>query len=54
LIGGPPLPERRYLDWNFCSTSKETIAAAKELYRRGELGEIPGDGQNLPLPEDVG
>lgn len=54
LIGGPPLPERRYLDWNFCSTQPERIEAAKELYRKGLLGEIPDEGANLPLPEDVG
>ncbi len=53
LIGGPPLPERRYLDWNFCSTRPERIAEAKEQYRRGELGALPEDGPNLPLPEDV-
>lgn len=53
LIGGPPLPERRHLDWNFCSTRPERILEAKELYRKGELGEIPGEGPNLPLPRDV-
>lgn len=53
LIGGPPLAERRYLDWNFCSTRPERIEAAKELYRTGRLGEVPGEGPNLPLPEDV-
>lgn len=54
LIGGSPLPERRYLDWNFCATSPEHISRAKDLYRKGLLGEIPGEGPNLPLPEDVG
>lgn len=53
LIGGPPLPEKRHLDWNFCSTRLERISEAKELYRKGELGEIPGEGPNLPLPQDV-
>lgn len=53
FIGGPPLTERRHLDWNFCSTRPERIDEAKELYRRGQLGEIPGEGPNLPLPSDV-
>lgn len=53
VIGGPGLPERRYLDWNFCSTRPERIAEAKAQYRRGELGVLPDDGPNLPLPEDV-
>lgn len=53
LIGGPALLEKRYLDWNFCSTRKERIAEAKDLYRRGLLGRIPELGENLPLPEDV-
>lgn len=53
LVGGPPLPEKRYLDWNFCSTRPERILEAKDLYRNGALGEIPEDGPNLPLPPDV-
>jgi redox-sensitive bicupin YhaK (pirin superfamily) len=53
FLAGPPLPERRFLDWNFCSTRKERIAEAKSLYREGKLGQIPGEEPQLPLPEDV-
>jgi len=53
FVAGPPLGERRYLDWNFCSTRKERIAEAKQLYREGKLGQIPGEEPQLPLPEDV-
>lgn len=53
FVSGPPLRERRYLDWNFCSTRKERIAEAKQLYRQGKLGQIPGEEPQLPLPEDV-
>jgi redox-sensitive bicupin YhaK (pirin superfamily) len=53
LIGGPPLKQRRYMDWNFVSTRREQIDTSKEFYRKGLLGQIPGEAPNLPLPEDV-
>jgi redox-sensitive bicupin YhaK (pirin superfamily) len=53
VVGGPPLAERRYMDWNFVASKKESIAQAKQLYRAHQLGVIEGEEEQLPLPEDV-
>lgn len=53
VMGGPPLLERRYLDWNFVASNKGRITRAKELYRAHQLGVIEGEEEQLPLPEDV-
>lgn len=53
VMGGPPLVERRYMDWNFVASKKESIAHAKQLYRAHQLGVIEGEEEQLPLPEDV-
>lgn len=54
FFGGEPLGERRYMDWNFVSTSRERIERAREEYRSGKLGSLPEVGENLPHPADVG
>lgn len=52
LLGGEPLPEERYIWWNFVSTSKDRIEQAKEDWLAGRFGTIPGDiNDALPLPE---
>lgn len=53
LIGGPALDKRRVMDWNFVATERSLIERAKEMYRSRELGVIPGETDQLPLPEDV-
>jgi redox-sensitive bicupin YhaK (pirin superfamily) len=53
LIGGPALAKRRVMDWNFVATDRALIERAKEKYRLRELGVIPGETDQLPLPEDV-
>jgi redox-sensitive bicupin YhaK (pirin superfamily) len=53
LLGGAPLDGPRHLWWNFVSSSKERIEAAKEDWRSGKFGKIPGDDREfIPLPED--
>lgn len=53
LLGGEPLPEKRFIWWNFVSTSPERIEQAKEEWNEGKFGEIPGDlNDALPLPPD--
>lgn len=52
LLGGEPLAEARYIDWNFVSSSQERIEQAKEDWRGQTFGVIPGDEQEfIPLPE---
>lgn len=50
LFGGEPLPEERYLFWNFVSSSKERLEQAKADWRDREFPEVPGDSTYIPLP----
>jgi len=53
LFGGAPLDGARHMWWNFVSSSKERIEAAKADWRAGVFGKIPGDdAEFIPLPED--
>jgi hypothetical protein len=51
LFGGAPLPEERFLYWNFVSSSKERIEQAKADWRAREFPEVAGDDSYIPLPE---
>ena len=51
LMGGEPLDGPRHLWWNFVSSSKERIEQAKDDWRQGRFGTIPGDDKEfIPLP----
>jgi redox-sensitive bicupin YhaK (pirin superfamily) len=53
LFGGAPLDGPRHLWWNFVSSSRDRIEAAKTDWRAGRFGAIPGDDQEfIPLPEE--
>lgn len=53
LLGGEPLPERRFIWWNFVSTSQERIEQARQDWSAGRFGKIPGDDvEFVPLPQD--
>jgi redox-sensitive bicupin YhaK (pirin superfamily) len=52
LIGGAPLDGDRHIWWNFVSSSPERIERAKQDWRAGRFGKIPGDdAEFIPLPE---
>lgn len=51
LFGGAPLDAPRHLWWNFVSSSKERIEQAKQDWREGRFGRVPGDDEHIPLPE---
>jgi redox-sensitive bicupin YhaK (pirin superfamily) len=52
LIGGAPLDGERHIWWNFVSSSKERIEAAKTEWREGRFAKVPGDEvEFIPLPE---
>jgi redox-sensitive bicupin YhaK (pirin superfamily) len=51
VFGGQTLGPR-YVWWNFVSSSKERIERAKEDWRAGRLGSVPGDPEFIPLPEE--
>lgn len=51
LFGGEPLDGPRHLWWNFVSSSKDRIEQAKDDWRAGRFGGVPGDPEFIPLPE---
>ena len=52
LFGGAALGSKRYIWWNFVSSSKERIEQAKEEWRTGHFDIVPGDEDEfIPLPE---
>jgi redox-sensitive bicupin YhaK (pirin superfamily) len=53
LFGGAPLDGPRHIWWNFVSSSKDRIERAKQEWKSGAFGLIPGDDKEfIPLPED--
>lgn len=53
LFGGASLGSKRYIWWNFVSSSKERIEQAKEEWRSGRFDIVPGDEEEfIPLPEN--
>ena len=52
LLGGEPMDGPRYIWWNFVSSSKERIEAAKEDWKQARFDIVPGDEKEfIPLPE---
>lgn len=58
LFGGKP-PGRRFIDWNFVSSSEKNIAEAKAAWSKGpgdagsRFPKVPGDeSEFIPLPEE--
>ncbi|MDO1581260.1 pirin family protein [Rhizobium oryzicola] len=51
LFGGAALNSKRYIWWNFVSSSKERIEQAKEEWRSARFDIVPGDEEEfVPLP----
>jgi redox-sensitive bicupin YhaK (pirin superfamily) len=51
LLGGAPLDGHRHVWWNFVSSSRERIEQAKQDWREGRIGQVPGETESIPLPE---
>jgi redox-sensitive bicupin YhaK (pirin superfamily) len=52
LLGGEPLCEPRFIEWNFVSSSLERIAQAKANWKAGLFDKVAGDEvEFIPLPE---
>ena len=52
LMGGQAFSTRRYVFWNFVSSSRDRINQAKEDWKALRFPLIPGDDQEyIPLPE---
>jgi redox-sensitive bicupin YhaK (pirin superfamily) len=50
LLGGAALDGPRHVWWNFVSSSTDRIEQAKQDWREGRLGHVPGDAEFIPLP----
>lgn len=51
LLGGQALKHKRYMWWNFVSTSKERVEQAKRDWQEGRFPQVPDDDEFTPLPE---
>lgn len=52
LLGGDALEGPRHLYWNFVHSSTERIEQAKDDWRNGRFGKVPGDEvEFIPLPD---
>jgi redox-sensitive bicupin YhaK (pirin superfamily) len=49
LLGGAPLGER-HIWWNFVSSSRERIEAAKLAWMEDRFPKVPGETERVPLP----
>jgi redox-sensitive bicupin YhaK (pirin superfamily) len=51
LFGGEPLDGPRHVWWNFVASSRERIERAKQDWREGRFGKVPGETEFIPLPD---
>ncbi|MFN0219461.1 MAG: pirin family protein [Hyphomicrobium sp.] len=52
LIGGEPMDGPRHIWWNFVSSSKDRIDAAKADWKAGRFAPVPSDAEEfIPLPD---
>jgi redox-sensitive bicupin YhaK (pirin superfamily) len=51
LLGGAPLDGPRHVWWNFVSSDRAKIEAAKESWRAQGFGTVPGETEFIPLPD---
>lgn len=53
LLGGEPMDGPRYIWWNFVSSSRDRIEAAREDWKQARFAIVPGDETDfIPLPEN--
>ena len=50
LLGGAPMDGPRHIWWNFVSSRKERIEAAKADWQAGRFTPVPGEIEYIPLP----
>lgn len=51
VIGGEALDGRRFIYWNFVSSSKERIAQAADDWAAQRFDKVPGETEWIPLPK---
>jgi len=54
IFGGEPLPEERFIDWNFVASNKEIISDAREKWIAQGFPKIKGDeNEFVPYPSSL-
>jgi redox-sensitive bicupin YhaK (pirin superfamily) len=51
IIGGEPMEGPRHIWWNFVSSRKDRIEAAKADWQSGGFERVPGEHEWIPLPD---
>lgn len=51
IFGGEVFPEKRHMWWNFVSTSKEKIEAAKKRWTEGNYPPVVNEDEYIPLSD---
>lgn len=51
MLGGEPMDGPRHIWWNFVSSSTDRIEQAKEDWKAGRFGAVPGETDFIRLPE---
>jgi hypothetical protein len=51
LLGGEPMDGPRHIWWNFVSSRRDRIEAAKADWKAGRFAPVPGEGEFIPLPD---
>jgi redox-sensitive bicupin YhaK (pirin superfamily) len=51
LFGGAPIDGERVVWWNFVASSRDLIDDAKLRWSRQQMGQVPGETEFIPLPE---
>jgi redox-sensitive bicupin YhaK (pirin superfamily) len=51
FLGGSAMEGPRHIWWNFVSSRRERIEAAREDWKSGRFGPVPGETEFIPLPE---
>ena len=54
LVGGEPMDGRRYLSWNFVSSSPDLIEQAKEDWRAQRFPTVPEEAEYIHMPDIPG
>ncbi len=51
IFGGEPFPEKRHIDWNFVSSSRDKIKEAKQKWQEKKFPKIKGEeNEYIPYP----
>ncbi|HEY5861481.1 MAG TPA: pirin-like C-terminal cupin domain-containing protein, partial [Casimicrobiaceae bacterium] len=51
LVGGARPDGERFIWWNYVSSSRERIEAAKATWQAQGFGQVPGEIEFIPLPD---